>query len=114
MYGKLAIVFSIALVLVTLAAVVYGVSTSQLKSVDMTCAPLKSYDLYNNQLTVHNTVTGKDITYSQKNSPNVSFCTYDFNYAYTSNSTLLIFAIIIVALVVAVVVFVILNLVRER
>ncbi len=112
MYGKLAIVFAIAFVLVSIAGAIYGATTSQLKSVDMTCAPLKTYDLYNNQLTVHNTVTGKDITYNQNTSPNISFCTYEFNYAYASN--LMAFAVVIVLLLIAIVAFVILNIVRER
>lgn len=112
MYGKLAIVLAIAVILIAIAGTFYGVSTSKLKSVDMTCAPLQTYDLYNNQLTVHNTVTGKTTTYSQKNSPNTSFCTYDFNFAYVNN--LIYFAVVIVLLLIGVVLFAILNFVRER
>ena len=113
MYGKLAIVFAIALVLISIAGAIYGVTTSQLKSLDMTCAPLKTYDLYKNQLTIHDTVTGKDVTYTQKHSPNIPFCTYEFNYAYQSTN-LMSFAIIIVILIIAVIIFVILNIVKER
>lgn len=112
MYGKIAVVLAIAVILISIAGAIYGVTTSKLKSVDMTCAPLKTFELDNNQLTVHNTVTGKDTTYSQKTSPNISFCTYEFNYAYKSN--LIYFAIVVGILLIAIIVFTILNLVRER
>ena len=80
MFGKLAIIFVALAIISLIVANLSAINSSKLQSIDQSCAPLKSYDLYQDQLIIRDSHTGIEKTYKASSNGNEQFCVYDFNY----------------------------------